>query len=228
MYKKITHTIVEEHFDHPLGGQIKKTIDKSKIPTNEVFDEEEFRSDMTDYFKNYIEKIIEIADASTGTEEQLVSALEESLINLDLITTVLKKFYVTEYSERIGIAFRQLPIAIVGLIHQFKLGVDPQFSIDRLTYQIANEIASESSAINTSWDYNILYKLLTDITNNIVTKIKAKMKNDTTQDNNSTDIILSRFSEYEKMFVDGIISKNQERFTNRVTFKQEISHKDIM
>lgn len=28
MYKKITHTIVEEHFDHPVSAQIKKTLER--------------------------------------------------------------------------------------------------------------------------------------------------------------------------------------------------------
>jgi hypothetical protein len=30
MYKKITHHIVEEHFDHPIAAQLKKNIDKNK------------------------------------------------------------------------------------------------------------------------------------------------------------------------------------------------------
>jgi hypothetical protein len=29
MYKKITHTIVEEHFDHPMATQIAKEVNKS-------------------------------------------------------------------------------------------------------------------------------------------------------------------------------------------------------
>lgn len=31
MYKKITHHIVEEHFDHPIAAELKKHVDKSKI-----------------------------------------------------------------------------------------------------------------------------------------------------------------------------------------------------
>lgn len=30
MYKKITHHIVEEHFDHPIAAELKKHVDKSK------------------------------------------------------------------------------------------------------------------------------------------------------------------------------------------------------
>ena len=228
MYKKITHTIVEEHFDHPVANQIKKSIDKSRIPTNEVFDESDFRYELTEFFKNYVEKIIEIADASTGTQEQLTSALESSLVNIDLINNVLKKFYVTEYAERIGLAFRQLPVSLVGLIHQLNLGVDTQYSVDRLVNQFANEIASESNAINSLWDYRTLYTILTDIANNLFVKVKARIKNDTSHDRTSTSIIRSKFAEYEKLFIDGIISKNPERFKNKVTITQVTSRDDIM
>jgi len=31
MYKKITHNIVEEHFDHPIAAVIKKSVDKKKF-----------------------------------------------------------------------------------------------------------------------------------------------------------------------------------------------------
>lgn len=33
MYKKITHTIVEEHFDHPLAAKLAKDINKSSWKT---------------------------------------------------------------------------------------------------------------------------------------------------------------------------------------------------
>jgi hypothetical protein len=38
MYKKITHNIVEEHFNHPVAATIKKTVDNKKVPKQKMED----------------------------------------------------------------------------------------------------------------------------------------------------------------------------------------------
>lgn len=43
MYKKITHTIVEEHFDHPMSAEIKSTF---KPPLRYYADGQQIPSDL--------------------------------------------------------------------------------------------------------------------------------------------------------------------------------------
>jgi len=45
MYKKITHNIVEEHFNHPIAAVIKKTVDKKKIKPGQYEDYNENSND---------------------------------------------------------------------------------------------------------------------------------------------------------------------------------------
>lgn len=226
MYKKITHTIVEEHFDHPVAGQIKKSMERSRIPTNEVFDEGTFISEADVLFTNYKDNLIKIADAVTGTEEELILALESILVDTDKITNLLKKFYATTQSEQIGIAMRLLPVLLVGAINQIKIGADPRYWTDRLTFQVANEIAAGLSTVNSSWNWQALNTIWSEITNNLVLKIKAIVKKDLTQDQQSTKIINSRLAEFQKSVTSGIVSQFPERFVGRVTL--QYNHSDIM
>ena len=47
MYKKITHTIVEEHFDHPMAAQIAEGIkSKGKAPLRYYADGQQIASDL--------------------------------------------------------------------------------------------------------------------------------------------------------------------------------------
>jgi hypothetical protein len=81
MYKKITHNIVEEHFDHPIASQIKKTMERSTIPNNIIFDENKFKSDVNAYFIKYKAKINEMINSITGSEEALIVPFEELFDN---------------------------------------------------------------------------------------------------------------------------------------------------
>ena len=57
MYKKITHTIVEEHFEHPLASDIKKTLErrsiKATIGMSEVISKAQFKTDINNFFPNW-------------------------------------------------------------------------------------------------------------------------------------------------------------------------------
>jgi hypothetical protein len=227
MYKKITHTIVEEHFDHPIGGQIKKTIERSRVPTTEIFDEDEFKLEVANFFKNYKENLINIADASNGTEEELVNALESSLINIENFLTIFKKFYVTPPAERIGISLRLFPVLLVGAINQLKAGLDPAFWTNRISGQVVNDISAVLSALNQgAWNYNSVNSVWSDVVSNLILKIKAKIKKDAAQDQTATRMINSKLSDFEKILVDGIIKQFPERFTRKAT--DSYSHSDIM
>ena len=59
MYKRITHTIVEEHFDDPMAVELSEGIKKtSRAPLRYYPDGEEISSNLPpSYFKTYFIKI---------------------------------------------------------------------------------------------------------------------------------------------------------------------------
>ena len=99
MYKKITHSIVEEHFDHPMAAKIKAGLKPTRKvmrdfgdediifgrPTTQTFNAVVFKADLENYLNSYTQKIIQISDTITGTEEQLVVAFEELFDFVDYI-----------------------------------------------------------------------------------------------------------------------------------------------
>ena len=55
MYKKITHEIVEEHYDHPLAMEVRGLIDKSKLST--VWPRPPFRGDFQNEFNSQFRRM---------------------------------------------------------------------------------------------------------------------------------------------------------------------------
>jgi len=55
MYKKITHDIVEEHYDHPLAMEARGLIDKSKLST--VWPRPPYRGDFQNEFNNQFRRM---------------------------------------------------------------------------------------------------------------------------------------------------------------------------
>lgn len=53
MYKKVTHTIVEEHFDHPMAAQLAKDINKSswKAPLRYYSDGTQVSSNLPESYR---------------------------------------------------------------------------------------------------------------------------------------------------------------------------------
>ena len=95
MYKKITHNIVEEHFDHPIASEIKRGLErKVGAPTSTIFDAAAFRSDAANLYTNYTTKLMAILDASTDAE--LLTAIENMFVNIDAIGNITKNFYQNE------------------------------------------------------------------------------------------------------------------------------------
>ena len=57
MYKRITHTIVEEHFDHPMAVEMSEGIKKTwKAPLRYYADGEQIASDLPESYRVAIDE----------------------------------------------------------------------------------------------------------------------------------------------------------------------------
>ena len=102
MYKKITHNIVEEHFDHPLANQIKKSITRSTLPNTQTFDKFEFRTTVENTMNNVAAKLNQILDGVNTSEAQVIEAFAGIFPDINAISELSKNFFPVEFCERLS------------------------------------------------------------------------------------------------------------------------------
>lgn len=229
MYKKITHSIVEEHFDHPIAGQIKKSMERSRIVTNEVFPEDKFRSDVHAYFVKYQGHLNSLVNAVTSTDEELLTAFDNFFKTcwVDDLGNMTKPIYVTEFGERINEGMRMLATGIFLSIQSLKMGKDSGLQSGRLQF-IANELAQNLNNFNNAWQYQTVNTLFINLFTDMINRAKAKLAK-----NSSTELQLAQkntesWDTFEKTLVDGIIAQHPARFTKPMSMSNSYSSNDIM
>lgn len=231
MYKKITHTIVEEHFDHPIATQIKKTIHRSEIPNNEIFSESKFRSEVKDYFDHYLTDLTGIIESVTGTEEDLVVPFERIFNNeyIDTLGNMTKAIYPSFMGEKINEGLRRMILISFVLSQQLRMGREPQYMMNTFANVVQNDMATILNGYNINWPYNTVQALLGEIGDNILAEMKARIKKDSSAEKAAADKLASLFTTFGNTLVDGIVKHHPERFTTSATIvNPKPDHRDIM
>lgn len=230
MYKKITHTIVEEHFDHPIASQIKKTMEKTKLTNNDIFLESKFRSDIDSYFSSYINTLIALIDSAGGTDQDVLNNFENFFKTpwVDNIGDMTKPIYFTEFGEKLNETFRSIPITMFSAILSLKAGKDIGAAGNRVQFHV-NELANNLSSYNNAWQYQPIANLMNLLFQDSFSLAKARVAKNATLDQQLTQKIISNWKIFEKLFIDGIITQHPERFTKVVsTIPTTADTRDIM
>lgn len=226
MYKKITHSIVEEHFDHPMAAKIKAgirptitrkarlNIDNDDIifgrPTTEVFNKDDFTARLESYLNNYTQKLIQITDATAGTEDQLVNAFEELFNVVDNIGDFFHPFYNREFGEKITNSFRHIASSITMISHYVKAGWDPSLWIRSVN--LASEIANFQN-YNDKWLQFTVGNIMREFISSMVNRIKAIKVGDQTVIDQSTRNALTAIMLFKSTIINGITQQFPDRFT---------------
>lgn len=232
MYKKITHTIVEEHFDHPLSTEIKKGVDKlmmpsaaaggmprgpkmpqrSRIPTNEIFNETAYRADAQSYVTNFSDNLNKIIDCINTSNADIVAPFEQIFTDIDKLGNMTKPFFNSELGERINSAMRSLVLLTTLSVHSANAGLDPTSLLNRLQ-QVVADLNAAVNSYNAQWNVGDIDTTFGSIIANIRAKVTARTnKNNVMADELSTKIY-SDLIKFGNLFADGVILKFPTRFT---------------
>ena len=227
MYKKITHSIVEEHFEHPMAAKIKAGLRPTitrKVrkefeneedlifgrPTTEIFNKEEFRQNLESYINNYTQKLIEITNSVYGTEEQLVAPFEELFDIVDNVKNFFNPFYNRELGENIATTFRHIATSVTLITHSAKAGFDITQWIR--TLNLSSGVAPLNN-YNDKWPIYSYQNPIRKFNFDIVRRITAvKDKNQAEIDRSTADIIES-MTTFRDVIFNGITQQFPQRFT---------------
>jgi hypothetical protein len=230
MYKKITHTIVEEHFDHPIASQIKKSLGRSKIVTNEVFLEDKFRADIHSYFESYINHLVALVNSVNGPQNNFLLEFDNFFKTpwLDDLGNMIKPIYPTEFAEKINEALRMMPTTIFSGLQLIQDGKDTGPTFNRMQF-ITNELAQTLSTFNNAWQYGTTSNLFNTLFTDVFNLAKARIAKNSTLEQQLLQKISTSWTTFEKVFVDGVIRQYPERFTKTATTIPMTSNsRDIM
>lgn len=219
MYKKITHTIVEEHFSRSIENQIRSSLStneiRSQMPTTEIFDRNKFKNDVETYFKNYASKIISMTDATTGTEENLIIPFEELFKTIDEAGNMTKPFYSSDLGERINLSLRSLALTTFIAVSNAKTGRDPQSNFARINL-LPNDLAVLLSSFNTAWNVDTVRNTLTQLMTAMQTKIKARRDKNSALEQSANASITNLLTAFASLLADGIITQHPGRFASEI------------
>lgn len=217
MYKKITHTIVEEHFDHPLANQIKSSIDrKVGRPTDITFDREQFSDELTNWMATYVSNIQNLINATSGTDDDIIDAFEViANSDIDKLGMMMRNFYQYEIGERLNANFRMLMTMALLHMQTAKFGKSSTLAKQR-AFTIASDIADAIAMASP----NIIF---TPMRENIVLAIEAIFKKtdaivskNIAEQEKQSDIIDASWRDFMATLVNGILEFNPDRFTTQV------------
>lgn len=217
MYKKITHTIVEEHFDHPISAKIKSSIEKTRrasVPNTEIFDSDVFRSKVNSYFTNYSTSLIKIIDSMTGTEEELVSAFESAFATIDSIGEMMHPIYPMAFGERMNTDLRAWMILTTIGTQAAKVSQDNPYWKFRLG-QISTDLANNLTYYNNLFAWPGTSTLTNNISTAITDKFTAKQSKNSVAEADATTRIVNLVKQLSDSLSENTIQRYPERFTTK-------------
>lgn len=229
MYKKITHTIVEEHFDHPVANQIKKTIERSKITNSEILSESKFRADVHNYFETYIKHLTSLVNSMTGKQEDFLIEFDNFFKTpwIDSLGTMTNPIYQTEFGEKINEAMRIIATTVFTGLQFIKEGKDYGPIMNRVNF-VTNDLSQTLSNFNNAWPYQSTNPLFNSLFTDIFNLAKAKMAKNSAQEQQLLQKITASWTAFENTLLNGIVNQHPERFTKSMTSLNTLSNKDIM
>lgn len=214
MYKKITHTIVEEHFNHPSAIQIRKTIDKQSLKSKLTAFESPamFTKQVSDYFTNFAFDADTIIKCINKPDKDLQAAQEKAFVNVDKLGDIIKPYYGFEMQQQLNTVMANYILTLSNLIRNLNLKTDTSLWEQRLT-GIAGDIASVLGPRNSmNWNWPLIDNTIRSVNTEWVAEAKALLANNTTLATSSKEKAERILSSFAATFSSGVILQHPDMF----------------
>lgn len=217
MYKKVTHTIVEEHFGHPMAVDIAThhnaiSKNKKRVPAMaDIMPESQFRSFIDNYFIENEGKLIKLADASFDPSLDFQTAIGNAM-NVDALTDLLSKYYDIEFRERLSNHLHNIVMSIMYIWRNQSRGFDNTELTDRL-YNVAKYLPLLLNQYNNNWNSNALEPVFKNLITELIKLGTAKKTKNTAGVVAAKDAIASNSAELANLIASGVVKQHPNFFT---------------
>lgn len=174
MYKKVTHTILEEHFSHPLAGDIKDAVDKKTVGPKykmEPTSADKFRTDVNNYLVGFNTKLHNIVqNIDTNNEAGVLDSEKIMFDEIDVLGNLYKPYYGLEFGEKLNQYLRSAVLMFIAVTKNLKAKTDIRdwrTRLDGLKFDIANMLYAHNNIWRLPDTPAIFGQIFTEIINHI-------------------------------------------------------------
>jgi len=228
MYKKITHTIVEEHFDHPMAAEIKDRMENcSPTPPAMAVNFAQaikFRLDARTYFsalqtkvRNLITDLVEPKDEATSAVK-----LTDVVDTINRLGSVAAIYYGTAAGDQLATLLKDFALAAAAHVGILKANGDATAAKAKCAETIAAIAKFLSTANPEFWPATAVTAIFTDYSDALLAQAAALIKKDATAavdaENTQHDVIMGNTMGkigLADVFATGIIRQFPDQFSFR-------------
>jgi hypothetical protein len=215
MYKKITHTIVEEHFEHPMAVGIASNV-KTGRPMGrsqlaEIMSRGQFKAFVDNYFIDTEDKLVQLANATFDENLDFQAAIANAM-EYEALGNTLGKYYDIEFQERFN---QNMGNAIMQFLYYWRNSIrkfDNKETLARIKMQ-AMAISQTLNQYNNAWDRDILRTHLDDFFGEFINLGNAKLAKNKTAETSVLDKISAAGSKLSNYLANGVIQQQPDLFT---------------
>ena len=215
MYKKITHTIVEEHFAHPMGVGIAANV-KTGRPLGrsqlaEIMSTAQLKSFVDNYFIETEDKLVELCNATFDESLDFQAAIANAM-DYEALFNMVGKYYDIELQERLN---QNLGIGIMQLLYYWRNSLrkfDNKETLTRLKNQ-SWAMGIVMNQYNNFWDRDISRNLLEEFFGEFINLGNAKLAKNKATETAALDKIAAAGSKLANYISNGLLQAHPELFT---------------
>ena len=224
MYKKITHTIVEEHFDHPVGVEIADASNSGgEIPlmfrhlrprAADVMSADIFKSNILNAFLDMDAAMRDLVESELdGDPSNNDVMLQNAMTTAAIPGQLLRPYYGYEFDSRTTLLFQGASSTMMYIWRNLFAGRDIAQAVNR-QYEINfPNYAVLLNSYNNQWGIDQVKNLLDAWYGNWVEWARAKKRNDAVAAATAESQNLTYVNQIANTVSSGVIAQKPELFT---------------
>lgn len=215
MYKKVTHTIIEEHFGHPLAPEIKHTLESgfgNPRPMYAIITVDKLKNDVSAYFTKLHQRVSGIAtQTETGNMDALLAEETAFFDEVDDLGKMLLPYYGIEFSERLSQSLRAIGLSMTGIARNLKFKSDIRLLVDRLNSNFDN-MDFLLNQFNNSWQLGAVKNIWTQIVESMVNETTAIINKDSNAAASANAQLAGRLASFAESLANSVVQQYPNKF----------------
>jgi hypothetical protein len=211
MYKKITHTIVEEHFEHPMAVNIAAGHKMGRHSLAAVMPKDQFKAFVDNYFIDFEGKLVQFADTAFDPSMDFQTALAD-VMEFEGLGDTMAQYYDVEFKERFN---QQMGNQIMSLMYYWRNLVRKQDNTDTLirSKQGPGYFSQLLFQYNNVYDRDVARAMLEDFFGEFITLGNAKFAKNAPNETAALDRIAAAGAKLSNYLANGLVQQFPELFT---------------
>ena len=238
MYKKITHHIVEEHFDHPIAAELKSRIDKTNktTPINkknntkpkgyiEVYDcsSEKTQKDSISYWSQLAWRIRSLVVSITSGSTDIDSLKTQLVADIDNISNIVSLCYGKEAASQFKTLFIAVALSLADVLVKIKNDEDTTDAM-KILADDTKSLGDFLESANSLWPSTAVVDILTQVENSYIMQAISRMKKEWEAADSAADgayniLVVKQEngnSSFADIFSSGIIDCMETKIENEI------------